>query len=94
MYRLSTDVGGTFTDGVLLDEQTGRVRVTKVSSTPRNPAIGTIEVIVDLLEQDIAYGCSQTSSEAVSGGGEGVKGSGFGSGSRSIQSRPSSVEEL
>ena len=45
MYRLSTDVGGTFTDGVLLDEQTGRVRVTKVSSTPRNPAIGTIEVI-------------------------------------------------
>jgi len=45
MYRLSTDVGGTFTDGVVLDEQTGRVRITKVSSTPRNPAIGTIEVI-------------------------------------------------
>lgn len=45
MYRLSTDVGGTFTDGVLLDEKTGKVRLSKVSSTPHNPAIGTIECI-------------------------------------------------
>lgn len=43
MYRLSTDVGGTFTDGVLLDEGTGTIKVSKVSSTPVNPAIGTIE---------------------------------------------------
>jgi len=45
MYRLSTDVGGTFTDGVLLDETSGRVVVSKVSSTPHNPAIGTVESI-------------------------------------------------
>ncbi len=45
MYRLSTDVGGTFTDGVLLDETTGKIQVGKVSSTPRDPAIGTIECI-------------------------------------------------
>ncbi|MFQ6117646.1 MAG: hydantoinase/oxoprolinase family protein, partial [Candidatus Bipolaricaulia bacterium] len=45
MYRLSTDVGGTFTDGVLLDEATGKIEVSKVSSTPKNPAIGTIESI-------------------------------------------------
>lgn len=45
MYRLSTDVGGTFTDGVLLDEATGEVRVSKVSTTPQNPAIGTIQAI-------------------------------------------------
>ncbi len=45
MYRLSTDVGGTFTDGVLLDEETGRIAVSKVSSTPHNPAVGTIESI-------------------------------------------------
>jgi len=45
MYRLSTDVGGTFTDGVLLDETSGGVTVSKVSSTPHNPAIGTIESI-------------------------------------------------
>ena len=43
MYRLSTDVGGTFTDGVLLDETTGAIKVSKVSSTPKNPAIGTIQ---------------------------------------------------
>jgi len=45
MYRLSTDVGGTFTDGVLLDEETGQIQISKVSSTPANPAIGTIESI-------------------------------------------------
>ena len=45
MYRASTDVGGTFTDGVLLDEKTGRIAISKVSSTPQNPAIGTIECI-------------------------------------------------
>ncbi|MGQ9477021.1 MAG: hydantoinase/oxoprolinase family protein, partial [Candidatus Bipolaricaulia bacterium] len=45
MYRLSTDVGGTFTDGVLLDEETGRIAVNKVSTTPGNPAIGTIQSI-------------------------------------------------
>jgi len=45
MYRLSTDVGGTFTDGVLLDETTGEIAVSKVSSTPVNPAIGTIQSI-------------------------------------------------
>jgi N-methylhydantoinase A len=42
---MSTDVGGTFTDGVVLDEKTGRIAVSKVSSTPRNPAIGTGESI-------------------------------------------------
>lgn len=43
MYRLSTDVGGTFTDGVLLDENNGQILLSKVLSTPANPAIGTIE---------------------------------------------------
>jgi N-methylhydantoinase A len=43
MYRLGTDVGGTFTDGVLLDESTGKLQVSKVSSTPKNPAIGTVQ---------------------------------------------------
>lgn len=45
MYRLSTDVGGTFTDGMLLDESTGQMRLSKVLSTPSNPAIGTLECI-------------------------------------------------
>jgi N-methylhydantoinase A len=46
MYRLSTDVGGTFTDGVLLDETTGQIQISKVLTTPANPAIGTIESIL------------------------------------------------
>jgi N-methylhydantoinase A len=45
MYRLSTDVGGTFTDGVLLDESSGQIQLSKVLSTPANPALGTIECI-------------------------------------------------
>lgn len=48
MYRLSTDVGGTFTDGVLLDETTGQIQLSKVLSTPANPAIGTIECVEKL----------------------------------------------
>jgi len=45
MYRVSTDVGGTFTDGILLDESTGRIAFGKVLSTPLNPAIGTMKLI-------------------------------------------------
>lgn len=45
MYRLSSDVGGTFTDGVLLDETSGEIEISKVLTTPANPALGTIECI-------------------------------------------------
>jgi len=45
MYRISTDVGGTFTDGILLDESTGRIAFSKVPSTPADPAIGTMRGI-------------------------------------------------
>lgn len=45
MYRISTDVGGTFTDGVMLDEKTGQIKISKVLTTPSNQAIGTIEGI-------------------------------------------------
>jgi len=42
-YRLGVDVGGTHTDLVLLDVDTGRIAVEKVSSTPGNPALGVLE---------------------------------------------------
>lgn len=48
MHRLSSDVGGTFTDGVLLDGNTGEVRLSKALSTPENPAVGTIRGIEKL----------------------------------------------
>src|SRR5262252_5041884 len=42
MIVLGVDVGGTFTDLVLLDEATGVVRTAKVPTTPRNQAEGVL----------------------------------------------------
>jgi N-methylhydantoinase A len=36
--RVGIDIGGTFTDLVLVDERTGSIRVNKLLTTPRNPA--------------------------------------------------------
>ena len=40
MLMFGVDVGGTFTDVVVFDEDTGEVRAGKVPSTPANQAIG------------------------------------------------------
>jgi N-methylhydantoinase A len=42
-YRLGVDVGGTHTDLVLLDVESGELMVEKVSSTPKNPALGVLD---------------------------------------------------
>ena len=42
-YRLGVDIGGTFTDATLLDNDTGEVIVDKVSTTPRNLALGFVD---------------------------------------------------
>ena len=44
-YRLGVDVGGTHTDLVLLDAETGKLAVEKVSTTPKNPALGVMHGI-------------------------------------------------
>ncbi len=44
-YRIGIDVGGTFTDLVLLDEATGSVRHTKVLTTAPNPADGVLHAL-------------------------------------------------
>jgi N-methylhydantoinase A len=43
-YRLGVDIGGTFTDAILIDEETGQSRISKVSSTPSDPSDGFLEV--------------------------------------------------
>lgn len=43
--RLATDVGGTFTDLVHLDEASGALRVAKVLTTPGSPADGVMKAI-------------------------------------------------
>lgn len=45
MMRVGVDVGGTFTDFVLLDEETGKLEVQKVSSTSDNQMRGVMEGI-------------------------------------------------
>ncbi|MDC7789185.1 hydantoinase/oxoprolinase family protein [Rhodoplanes sp. TEM] len=48
--RIGIDTGGTFTDIVAVDAASGAMRVTKVASTPRNPAIGLVRGVVEILK--------------------------------------------
>jgi N-methylhydantoinase A len=48
-YRIGIDVGGTFTDLVLINEMTGEVVVDKVPTTPADPSEGTLQGTVALL---------------------------------------------
>ena len=41
-YRLGVDVGGTFTDVLLVDEDTGRTWRAKTSSTPADQSVGVL----------------------------------------------------
>ena len=42
--RLGVDIGGTFTDGVLIDEETGTITIDKVSTTTPDRAEGFLTV--------------------------------------------------
>ncbi len=48
-FRIGIDTGGTFTDIVAVDAGSGAMRVTKVSSTPANPAIGLVRGVHQIL---------------------------------------------
>jgi N-methylhydantoinase A len=50
-YRLGIDVGGTFTDGILINEETGETRIVKVPSTPKDPSIGFLEAVERILRE-------------------------------------------
>ena len=45
MYRVSVDVGGTFTDLVALDEVTGEIINIKTPSVPKNPEQGVVNAV-------------------------------------------------
>ena len=47
--RVGIDTGGTFTDIVCVDAASGAMRVTKVASTPSNPAIGLVRGVKSIL---------------------------------------------
>src|SRR4051794_19725758 len=64
-YRVTVDTGGTFSDFVYLDEDTGAVSISKVPSTPDDPSRAILAGIEMLLGKgvradDISYFCHGT----------------------------------
>ncbi len=49
-FRLGVDIGGTFTDAILLNESTGELQTGKVPSTPSDPSVGFLNVVDRMLE--------------------------------------------
>src|SRR6478672_12259639 len=49
--RIGIDTGGTFTDIVCVDDKSGAMRVTKVSSTPSNPAVALVRGVHAILSE-------------------------------------------
>ena len=50
-YRVSIDIGGTFTDLVVHDQEERRSFTGKVLSTPDDPARGVITGLTDLIDK-------------------------------------------
>jgi N-methylhydantoinase A len=65
-YRIGIDTGGTFTDIVAVDRETGTLHVTKVPSTPDDPSRGLAAGVSAILEragiapEDVAALCHGT----------------------------------
>jgi N-methylhydantoinase A len=53
-YRVAVDTGGTFSDFVYLNEETGAVSITKVPSTPDDPSRAILQGIEALIAQGVA----------------------------------------
>lgn len=51
--RIGIDIGGTFVDAILFDQNTGAIRLEKALTTPQNPSIGVFAAI-DKLAVDLA----------------------------------------
>lgn len=50
-FRLAIDVGGTFTDVVLIDDQRGKLWFAKVLSTPDDPSRGSLTGVAEILDR-------------------------------------------
>ncbi len=53
-YRVTVDTGGTFSDFVYLEEETGALTIAKVASTPDDPSRAIIDGIALLLARGVA----------------------------------------
>ena len=50
-YRLGVDVGGTFTDLLLVDETSGKTYMAKVPSTPEDSSIGVLNGVARICDE-------------------------------------------
>lgn len=50
-YRLGVDVGGTFTDLLLINEQTGQTYTAKVPSTPHDSSVGVLNGVARICQE-------------------------------------------
>src|SRR5918999_4656614 len=55
-YRVTVDTGGTFSDFVFFNEETGEISITKLPSTPREPFQAVLNGVKELLERGVAAG--------------------------------------
>jgi len=48
-YRIGFDIGGTFTDFILLDPRDTRIRLHKCLTTPADPSVGALEGLAEIV---------------------------------------------
>jgi len=55
-HRVTVDTGGTFSDFVFFNEDTGEITITKVPSTPKEPFQAVLNGVKELIDQGVAAG--------------------------------------
>ena len=55
-YRVAVDTGGTFSDFVFFNEDSGGISITKVPSTPKEPFQAVLNGVQELLDQGVPAG--------------------------------------
>ncbi len=53
-YRVTVDTGGTFSDFVFFNEETGKITISKLPSTPKEPFQAVLNGLRELLDQGVA----------------------------------------
>ena len=51
MKRVGVDVGGTFTDLIYLDDESGTILIHKLPTTPADPSEGTVQGVVEVTRE-------------------------------------------
>jgi len=55
-YRVTVDTGGTFSDFVFFNEDTGEITIAKVPSTPKEPFQAVLNGVKELIDQGVSAG--------------------------------------